>query len=197
MPMYGQGLVMDELLSQLILLLLLVERLNNTLLLLLDGFAAMRGRSVMWFPSTIVLVLFVAHGIGTVFVLVLLQPQAFSFEGNMLFLLEAVLMGLLAECLNDTLLLLFNGWLTFNILVLFDNDVDRFAHGIVLDDLLGVRVMMSTVVKTATTATSTTNRAGLGGCRFDKLQCRRFRLLLSRCRLMMVVHLILVMLRRG
>ena len=139
------GRFISQLFSQLVLLLLLVECLDNTLLLLLDGLLPRCSASaavVNYLPARIFLIVLVTRISGPiVLVLLIVQPQPLS--------LEPILVSLLAERLNYTLLLLLDRWLSFHHLLVLDNDVHRvvrIARRIVLNNLLRV-VMVRAVVQ--------------------------------------------------
>lgn len=201
--------------SQLVLLLLHVERFYNTLLLVLDGITATTGGG-MSLPSVILFVFLVAGIVRTIFILrrvprrMVLQSHSFGFSYGLILLLlllllvESILMSLLAECLNDALLLLLDGGM-FNDMLLLDHHIHRMvriAGWIVLDDLLRV-VMMRAVIQSG----NTDSIGSVCRNRFDHFQSRR---LLLRCRssstrrcnsgrrLVVIVHLELMLRgRRG
>lgn len=183
-------LMLDELLSKLVLLLLLIERFDNTLLLLFDRFGS--GRSVMDQLSSrvLIVIIFLAGVTGSILVLHIVHSHPLALGNLLLFLLQPILMSLLAERLYHALLLLLHGRLSVHHLLMLDDHtyrVVRITDRIVLDNLLRVMVMSAVV------ETGYGNRMiGGGGYGFDHFQSSgrggfgRLRLTVS---LLVIVHL--------
>lgn len=140
-------LMLDELFAKLVLLLLLIERFDNTLLLVFDRFPT---RSLVDDLSPRIFVILVLAWIArSVLVLYIIHTHPFALGYLLLFLVQPILVSLLAERFYHALLLLLDGRLNVpNLLMLDDHTyrMVRITDWIVLDNLLRVMVM-SAVVK--------------------------------------------------
>lgn len=140
-------LMLDELFPKLVLLLLLIERFDNTLFLFLDRFPT---RSLVDDLSPrIVVILVLARIARSILVLYIIHSHPFALGYLLLFMVQPVLMSLLAERFYHALFLLLHGRLGVHHLLMLDDHIYRMvriADRIVFDNLLRV-VVMSAVVK--------------------------------------------------